>query len=475
MAGAGDEDPHPFLLPVMQISEASLIGMRLCLRLAVLLMLFGAGAAFAQGLPSQAFDLAFSKGVNALNQGRYEEALKSLLEADALAPPSDPRQAELQYDLGLALFRLDRFREAAPRFLRAAARSPEREANARYFAGVAFYRQGLLEEARDELEKVGTAANASSVAAPARDLIGQIDAARPEGKRLTLKAGLGWQYDSNVVLLPDDAPIPSGISDKKDVRTVGTFQAGLQLIRSTRWDGSLDYRFYQSRYQDLDPFNVQSHDLGVIMSHRPSLRPYRFEFLYGFSDARVDQRDYLRTHTLGWKMDAAADPARRTRLEYRYQNKDFLKSDLFPGQGERTGINHAVGLSHDHFFAGQQGDLAIGYTYDRDITRGNDWDYRGHRFRLGLIAPPDWIGGWAQAALEAEAVFRPYGNPNSLSNARPAEKRNDRIQTYTLTLSRPFTPWLSGTAQVLYNINASNLDAFDYRRRVASVFVTAAY
>lgn len=449
--------------------------MRFCWKLTGLLTLFGLNAAFAQGLPSQPFDLAFSKGVHALNEGRYEEALKNLLEAESIAPPSDSQQAELQYDLGLTFFRLERFREAAPRFLRAAAQSPEREANARYFAGAAFYRQGLLEEARDELEKVGPAENSSAVAAPARELIGKIDAARPEGKRLTMKAGVGWQYDSNVVLLPDDAPIPSGISDKKDLRTVGTLQAGFQLIRSARWNGSLDYRFYRSWHQDLDPFNVQSHDLGVSMSHRPVPRPYRFEFLYRFSDARVDQDDYLRTHTAGWGMEVAADPARRTRLEYRYRNKDFIESDLFPDQGERTGINHAVGLSHDRFFAGNQGDIAISYAYDRDITRGDDWDYQGHRFHLGLIAPPAWIGGWAQAALEAEAVFRPYGNPNSLSNATPPEKRKDTIRTYTVTVSRSFTPRLSGAVQYLYNNNASNLDAFDYHRRIASVFVTAAY
>jgi hypothetical protein len=439
-------------------------------------MLFGADAAFAQGLPSPAFDLAFSKGVNALNEGRHEEALKGLLEAESIAPPSDPRQAELQYDLGLALFRLERFKEAAPRFLRAAAQSPELEANARYFAGVAFYRQGLMDEARDELEKVGTAANPSAVAGPARDLLGKIDAAaRPERKRLILKAGVGGQYDSNVVLLPDDAPIPSGISDEKDMRMIGTFQAGFQPIRSARWDGSVDYRFYQSWHQDLNQFNVQNHDVGVSLGHRPSPRPYRFEFFYRFSDARVDQEDYLRTHTAGWKMDLSAGEAHRTRLDYRYQNKDFIKSDRFPGQDERSGINHAVGLSHDHFFAGQQGDLAVGYTYDRDITRGDDWNYQGHRFRLGLIAPPAWIGGWAQPALEAEAVFRPYGNPNSLSAKTPPEKRKDMIQNYTLTLSRPLTPWLSVAAQYLYNTNASNLDAFDYHRQVASVFVTVAY
>jgi hypothetical protein len=437
------------------------------------LILIGENAAFSQGLPSPTLDLIYSKGVQALNEGRYDDAVKDLLQAESLQPPSDPRQSDLQYDLGLALFRLERYRDAVPRFLRAA-RSPSLEAKAHYFAGLALVRQGRMAEARAELEKVGPGSDSSEVAAPAHELIQTISAG-PEKKRLSLKASIGLQYDSNVILLPDDASTPSGISNRRDYRAVGALQAGLQLIRSVRWDGGMDYHFYQSLHRDLDRYNIQIHDIGLKVIHQPSLRPYRFDFLYRFADVRVDQTDYLRSHTLGWGMDVLEGTTHRTRLEYRYRNKDFIQTELFPGQNERSGINHAVGLTQDYFFAGQQGDLSVGYTFDRDITRGDDWDYQGHRFLLGLIAPPAWIGGWAQPSVTAEAVVRPYGNSSSLSSATQPEKRKDTIQIYAVNVSRAITPRLSGTVQYLYNINASNLDAFAYHRQVASVYLTAAY
>jgi len=443
------------------------------IKLAALFILTTATAVSAQNLPSPVLDLVFSKGVQALNDGKYDEAVRELSQAESLQPASDPRRAELQYDLGLALFRLERYPEAGLRFLQAA-QSPAWETKAHYFAGLALVRQGRFEDARAELEKAGSGGDSAEVAAPARDLIHSI-AAGTDKKRLSLKASIGGQYDSNVILLPDDATLPSGISNQNDFRMVGALQAGFEMIRFARWTGGVDYRFYQSLHRNLDRFNIQIHDIGLKLIHQPSPRPYRFDFLYRYADVRADQMDYLRSQTAGWGMEVSEGSNHQTRLEYRYRNKNFIETDIFPGQDDRSGINHAVGLNQDYFFAGRQGNLSMGYTYDREITRGKDWDYQGHRFHLGLIAPPAWIGGWAQPSVSAEAVVRPYGNPNSLTAAAASEKRKDTIRIYSVAVHRAFTPRLSGTVQYLYNINASNLDLYSYHRQITSVYLTASY
>ena len=169
--------------------------------------------------------------------------------------------------------------------------------------------------------------------------------------------------------------------------------------------------------------------------------------------------------------DVTGSPARLTDLRYRYQNKDFRESDRFLNNDDRTGINHAVGLSRYWFFAKKKGNLHGGYTYDQDYTRGDDWDYQGHQFRLGATLPPFFL----QPSLEAEVTLRRYNNPNSLSPETPREEREDTIQVYTLTLQRWFTPWLSGTVQYLYNNNTSNIEAYDYDRQIVSVSVTTTF
>jgi hypothetical protein len=189
----------------------------------------------------------------------------------------------------------------------------------------------------------------------------------------------------------------------------------------------------------------------------------------------VDGENYLRTQTGRWTMEVERKPSRQARLEYRYQNKDFLESDVFPGNEERTGINHAVGISGRHFFSGRKGNVRWGYTYDRDLTRGEDWDYQGHFIILGLELPAERLGGWADLILEANGGLRRYDNPNSFSTETPQQEREDTEQIYTATVSRAMTRYFSGSVQYLYNKNVSNIEAFEYVREIISVSLTAAF
>lgn len=417
----------------------------------------------------------FDLGTVAYHLGHYDEALKELLLSESSGSQTDTRQAMTQYYLGLTFHKLERFREAAPRFLRTAALSPGLAVNARYFAGVAFYRQGILDEAKDAFDEVIQTAPGSSLVSSSRRFLEGIERARPQTKRWAIAASLGAQYDSNVLLWPEDAPLPEEVSDETDLRWVGTVQGSLKIVEAARWDGTARYSFYESRHQDLDRFDVQNHDLGLILVHRPSPRPYRFEFSYHVSDAWVDQENYLQTQMAGATVDISKNQVYLMQVEYRYQNKNFLRSDAFPGNEDRTGINHAVGFHHTYFFSKQNGNLHGGYTYDQESTRGEDWDYQGYRLNLGLLLPSSVIGGWMQPVLESEVGTRLYKNPNSLSDKTPLEEREDRIQVHALTLSRSFTSWLSGSVQYLYNINASNIEVYDYDRQITSVSVTAAF
>jgi tetratricopeptide (TPR) repeat protein len=425
----------------------------------------------AAGLDPSLHPVHFDLGVTAFHLERHDEALAELLQAERLEPKSGHRQAMTQYYLGLTYDQLGRFSEAAPKFLRAATLSPELALNARYRAGVSLYRQGFLEEARGEFEEAIRMAPDSKQAASARPFLAEIEKAQPPSPRWSLSLGLGVQYDSNVILLGEDTPLPAGISDESDVRWVGTVQGDLKLFEAARWNGTARYQFYQSLHQDLDDFNVQNHDLGVTVVHRPPGRPYQFRFEPGIADAFVDGEGYVLTRTAAVTAVFSRSRARLTDFRYRYQNRHFRDSDRFPDNDDRTGILQAASLTQYWFFSGRKGNVQAGYTYDRDSARGADWDARGHRFHLGLTLPP--LG--MQPSLEADVTFRGYDHPNSLSTETPPEEREDTIQVYTLTLQRGFTPRLSGAVQYLYNRNASNIEVYDYNRQIVSVSLTAAF
>lgn len=414
-------------------------------------------------------EVHFDLGIVAFHLGHAEEAVAELVKSDAVRGLTDSQRAMSHYYRGLAYEKLDRFDEAGPEFLRAASLAPGLAADAQYHAGLSFFRRGAPAEARDSFEEVVEASPESPIGKSARKLLARIEEMNPRPKRWSLSAGLSVQYDSNVILLPGDSPVPEGISDESDIRWVGTFNSGFDVFRSVRSTATASYGLYQSLHQDLDMFDVQNHDLGISFKHRPIRKPLQFDFGYHFSIARIDNKTYLRSQTVDGRMSLSRREGHLTRFEYRYQMKDFQEVGSLPGNEDRTGYNNALGLTHYWFFSGRKGNLHGGYTFDRDRTVEDDWDYHGHAFRVGVKIPPRLVGGWVDPSLDAEVGFRQYDNPNSLSSDSPAKERKDAIQTYTLTLSRSFNRWLSGNLQYLINVNSSNIDAYDYRRQVGTV------
>jgi tetratricopeptide (TPR) repeat protein len=405
------------------------------------------------------------------HMGRYDVALAALLKADKLDTGEDQRQAMIQYYLGLTYHKMERFQEAAPKLLRAAALSEELSVQARYLAGVAFYRQGLFEDAAEEFNEVIGREPSSEQAASAKQFLNEMEKTKPLRKPWGVSVSLGAQYDSNVILLPDPFPLPEGISNEGDVRLVGVLQGSYGFLETTRWLGGVKYSIYQSLHQDLDEFNVQSHDLGLSFLHRIPAMPYQFRFTYDLMDVLLDGEAYLIGHAAGLTTVLRPGLNGQTDILYRFQSRDFRESDRFPNNDDRTGTNHAAGVSHGRSVFGWGLRVQAGYTFDLESADGDDWDYRGHRLDLGLMFPRFYV----DPSIKAELTIRNYDHPNSLSSDTPPDHREDTVQVYTVTLQRPINRWLTGTAQYAVQMNSSNIEVYDYDRQIVSVSVTAGF
>ncbi len=419
------------------------------------------------------FDLA----VAAYHTERYDESVLALTSAQTFEVEPGARQAMVFYYLGLNYLQLKRFEEAAPQFLRAGSLSEELVVSARYYSGVAFYRQGVFEEAQEAFEEVlegveDEKAKASPMIQSAKAFLKEIEEKHPRVRRWSITTSLSVQQDSNVVLAPENAPLPSGISDKADLRTVLVLGTGFKLFETERSTGKIQYQLYQSQHQKLDRFDVRSNDLGLTMAYRPSPEtPYQFDFAYHSSGANVAGSDYLETGLFSSAIDLLKQPKQVTRLEYRFSDKKFLNSTAFQNNDDRTGTNHALELSIKKTISDKGIKIDNGYIYDKESTRSTDWAYQGFRFYLSAQWPA--IRGLVVPSVKAEATAKLYDNPNSTSIT--GEKRKDQNQTYTLTLTGQLRKGWFGSLQYQTNINGSNFDAFDYKRQVVSVTATALF
>jgi hypothetical protein len=362
-----------------------------------------------------------------------------------------------------------------PRFLRAVALSPSLGLTAHYYAGVGFYRRGLLDEARDELSEVLRIDPASAPATSARELLAQIGTTTKLAKPWDLALSTAAQYDSNVILLAGNSPLPAGISQQHDTRVVLYLRGGYRVIDLWAWRLEGRYSFYQSLHQDLTAFNVQHHQAEVFTRYSPSGArwPVSYELKYTFSDAIVDDDGFLRTHAVTPTVTLSETGTTFTQLQYDLTKKDFVDTPMFARNDDRDAINQVVGLSQTVLFAGS-GLVRVSYRFDRDATgtspTQDDWDYRAHQVSAALTSP---LLAGVRLDLEAAYTLQRYQHPNSYSTT--GEVRDDRQQVYTAGLSKTFFGWMTASLQDVYTKNTSNIAAFRYDRGIVSLTITASF
>ena len=177
-----------------------------------------------------------------------------------------------------------------------------------------------------------------------------------------------------------------------------------------------------------------------------------------------------------------------TQVQFRYQNKDF-RDGRFAGNSFRDGKNWLAGVTQYVLFADNTGNFRLGYAFDADRTGGGspsiavigdqtnaDWAYSGHRFSAGVGLPAVLT---YKVDLDFNYYRQQYLNPNSFAEGFVGDvttfKRKDHIYTFSATLGRDFTEWLSASLQYAYTRDQSNVSSFDYNRNVYSLMITGRF
>jgi tetratricopeptide (TPR) repeat protein len=407
----------------------------------------------------------FDLGVAKFNLGKYREALQEF----ELAERAEPNRALVYYYEGLTLYRLGEYERSSSRFLRAAQLAPDLGLTAHYYAGVGYYRQGIMEQARPELQRAIRIDPASPVGRSAQEFLAQIERARERAKPWSFNFSTAYQYDTNVVLLPGGTPPPVGISKKGDSRQVVYASAGYMPIRTSTWSVDTHFNFYQSLHQDLTSFNVRNY------SSTTSFKYWRgrmqIQIPYEFNYAFVDEDGFLSSHAVIPTLTIQESSITSTEIRYGYQSKNFMNTTQFSNNDDRDGVNHAITVAQS-IDIGETGLLKIGYSYDRDLT-GNtvnqdDWQYQGHRI-FGNLKLATFLN--MKLDLKAEYSFQDYQHPVLSAG----EERSDNAHTYALALSKNLGRWAALTAQYLFNQNSSSIGSFNYNRHIYSLIVAGAF
>lgn len=367
-------------------------------------------------------------------------------------------RAQVLYLYGLVLNRLDRPEEARSAFEQAAEKDPSIRSVCLYRAGAISYTLRDFSAARNYFQRVIEAAEDPALVSSARRFLDRM--AREEGtKRYYVSLSLGLQYDDNVILKPDDVQTETRVGDEGDVRFVLNGYGDYKFILTPTWELGAAISLYSSHHTDLHEFDLLGPKGIVYGGYRWG--PLRTRLQYRYAYYWLDKNSYLRQHGAGPEIWWTQAPWAKLHVGYLYTKNDYF--DL-PG---RDSFNHRAGFAQ-YFFWKQDAMLRLSYYADSEHATGNDFDYIGHDFAVfGSVKLP-WRmlvqGGfdyYVRDYLHRHSVFR--------------ETRNDRRLTIGLEITRRITDFLDLSFGYTRVNNGSNIDFFEYVRNILALQLKATF
>ncbi|MBI5055464.1 MAG: hypothetical protein HZB61_02425 [Nitrospirae bacterium] len=400
-----------------------------------------------------------AKGVLGLEKGGYSDAETEFRSA-LKEKPGDP--AATLY-LGIALSRLNG-KEAETVLLKALSYNTH-EPRTNLELGIYYYNRGRDDEAREYFENTLKYGRDTEFAEDARGYL-MLLAGTGKPRPWSVNFSVGEQYDSNVVLGPEDGTLSSNVSRESDWRTVLYGKGKYNFYKDRNIEGSVAYSIYQSLHSRLNEFNVTQHLFELKGSYLIS-PVLTLKGLYSTEYAYVGWDDYDYAFSISPSLVISEGAGLSTEIEYKYKRTRFMDSDLFEDNSDRTGEDNIVGVIQNvpvnDFISAK-----AGYYYNEDETAMTFWDYRGNRIFTELrFRFPAGI----YAGLNGE-----YYNKRYKDSAKAADdNREDRIYTASVSASKVFMERYSVTAGEQYTRDDSNTEAYDYERWVTSLFLNVKF
>jgi hypothetical protein len=288
--------------------------------------------------------------------------------------------------------------------------------------------------------------------------------------RWFLTGAAGWEWDSNVLLKPEEKRLSSP-GDRNADRFSLSLQAGTHLVRERDRAVDATYTTRHSFHDDgLDEFNFISQELALAARQRagtlagqPLWFSGRYDLQAGFLDE--DLFSWSNRFTLG--ADSRLSPRTRTALTGQCALSNFGPDGSNPPQTSRDGVYSSVELAQYLYSADFRSYAVLSQAYTDARATGGNFERRGATTRLGAHLP-------LTRRIEADASvgfsWGRYPRFSSLSTL-DLERRRDTDWDFYVALTRPLTPRLSGRLFYRLTDAGNRNDFFEYARHISGVQV----
>lgn len=393
--------------------------------------------------------------------GKNDEALKAL--ASAEKQNVDPSQTA--FLKGLVLIKKRSYAEAEASLEKARKLDPRLSGAVDFQIATIFHRQGKQAEARERFLAVAEKDPESEIGQMAGQ---QADAL---AKRLLTERPFSavvsamFQFDSNVVLKPDNAAAAASISNQSDTALVVAARAEYGPAVPAPYSLKLQYALYLSRYQDLSAYDVTSHTLSVAPA-RP-INDGTLSAPVSYNLTNVHGSPYLKAISVAPVYVFNPVEGQQAHASLRLQKKDFQSPVAIPDE-DRDSTETALGLSWYWPFGRQQGFVNARYEINREDAKGRNWSYLGNRFNAGVLYPASEL---LKLSLGIEAYLQDYENVNLSFNT----KRKDTTTTVTAQALYSLGGNIDAHVMYVYMKDASTIDVYAFSKNIFSVGLYARF
>jgi len=422
--------------------------------------------------------IAFQLGALYFGMEQYDKAQPLLEQVFA----ANPRLDSLGYYVGFMRYRNKDYQGAVRAFRAGTSSDPNIQQVTRFYSGLALGILGLPEQATAELDEALRLQPASPLTGPAERLRGAVVAAREGERRLKAEVRLGFFYDDNVVVNPEQGrdPLVGLLRNRRQASLgeLGSLRLDYTFLRQGGWDATATASIFSTYNNDITKFNIVDYLGGLGTSYRGIVSgvPYQAALQYSYDYLTLGGDKFVQRHTVvpslvvlpnSWNLDA---------LQLRYQDKGYGKETNTPGPEKRDGDNYMVGLTHAFRFSNDQHQIKIGYQWDFDDLdgprgRGRDLSYYGSRVLAGGQYTLPWYG--IRLTDDFDVHLREYLHTNTFfpSQAPNTIRRRDTEYTNVFAVVTPLPYNLTFTVSYQTTFANSNLDVFQYRRNFVSAIL----
>ncbi|MCF6282242.1 MAG: outer membrane beta-barrel protein [Candidatus Polarisedimenticolaceae bacterium] len=395
----------------------------------------------------------YDEAVQAMRGKAYQEAVRLFDQAQQAGMAS----GKLNYNKGVALYKLHRYKEAKKALLTAEAKAGN-PTLVRYNLGLVSYRLSEVEEAEYWFNEVSREMKGEKLGSFADEMLAKLNDKKPSkqaGKLWSVIIDSALGYDDNVTL--ENTEIAQG-TNKSDFYLDLYGSVAYRFSDDKRNGLSVRLGLATIKYQNESRYNSTLYNAGLYQDNQFS--DWRTRVGLKITRINLGGKEYLQKNTL--QLQAAHYLSKSLRLRGRYDLSTYHELD--DNYAHLAGQRHKIKL--DGMWKGGNTKLRVGYDLelnDRDDLQwgSNFTSYSAtrHNIKATLSFP---LIDKLRGKLGAEYRQSIYNDANIVSGVSGDTREDDRYR-YRLEATYKLNRKVDLVGKYRYTDNVSNITSSSYR------------